>query len=167
MADPSSSGQRQDITFQQQWHYRRVDLSGYAGKAINAITLITEGYTQPGNWEIYYQDLVLVSADGTVRPIYTRQKTVSLGIDQSSGMTGVGYEANHVSGIGWWYIDGPMTYYHGDHLGSSRLMSSYHGYPTWQATFLPFGQEWSGTPSAALASPNHFKFTGAGGRPFR
>jgi hypothetical protein len=32
-------------------------------------------------------------------------------------------------------------YYHGDHLGSSRPMTAYEGFPIWEATYLPFRQE--------------------------
>jgi len=34
-------------------------------------------------------------------------------------------------------------------------MTNYNGYPTWSATFLPFGQEWN-----AQSTVNHYKFTG-------
>jgi RHS repeat-associated protein len=75
-------------------------------------------------------------------------------------VSGRGYEVNHDPGYpGSNYSDNMTNYYHGDHLGSSRLMTSVNGYPVWQATFLPFGQEW--TPEASgPPSPNHFKFTG-------
>jgi RHS repeat-associated protein len=50
----------------------------------------------------------------------------------------------------------PLTsYYHGDYLGSERLMTSENGYPVWSSTFLPFGQEWN--PQITV---NHYKFTG-------
>jgi uncharacterized protein RhaS with RHS repeats len=45
-------------------------------------------------------------------------------------------------------------YYHGDHLGSSRMMTSYNGYPVWQGAYLPFGQEWNPQPTV-----NHYKCT--------
>ncbi len=47
------------------------------------------------------------------------------------------------------------TYYHGDLLGSARLMTGSDGYPVWSATYLPFGYELSPQPT-----PNHYKFTG-------
>jgi hypothetical protein len=56
------------------WHYRRVDLSAYAGKSLQSINLIQQGDgTNGGPWDIYFQDVVLVSADGTVRPLYNRR----------------------------------------------------------------------------------------------
>ncbi len=66
---------------------------------------------------------------------------------------GVGYEVNHVSGDGFVWIT-TTTYYHGDHLGSSRQMTTVSGYPTWSSTFLPFGQEWN--PQITV---NNYKFT--------
>ncbi|MBI2682258.1 MAG: RHS domain-containing protein [Acidobacteriales bacterium] len=46
-------------------------------------------------------------------------------------------------------------YYHGDHLGSARLMTNASGNQTWSATYLPFGQEWN-----PATTTNHYKFTG-------
>lgn len=48
-------------------------------------------------------------------------------------------------------------YYHSDHLGSARLMTDASGNPVAgsEATFLPFGQEYSPTTAG-----NHYKFTG-------
>jgi RHS repeat-associated protein len=47
------------------------------------------------------------------------------------------------------------TYFHGDQIGSARLLSAGYGYPVWQGTFTPFGQE----VSPELTS-NHYKFNG-------
>ena len=139
---------------QQAWHYRRVDLSQHAGKTMSLFSMVTESTTAAGAWEIYYQDLALVARDGTVYPIYTREPTVSLTQWSSSGMSGVGYAVDH------WVASVPLaaettTYYHGDPLGSQRLMTTENGYPTWSATYLPFGQEWN--PQTTV---NHYKFTG-------
>ena len=60
----------------------------------------------------------------------------------------------HLSGVGS-NSDVSTNYYHGDHLGSQRLMTDTNGYPTWSATYLPFGQEWN--PQITV---NHYKFTG-------
>jgi RHS repeat-associated protein len=47
------------------------------------------------------------------------------------------------------------TYYHGDQIGSSRLLTAAGGWPVWQGTFLPFGEEYS-----PQITTNHYKFTG-------
>jgi RHS repeat-associated protein len=135
-----------------------VDLSPFAGKTIDHWTFNTDTSTSPGSWNIYYQDVAMFSADGTVRPIYNRQKTISLSVNAYPGMTGVGYEVNHWTlngsggGVSWLTT---TNYYHGDHLGSSRQMTTVNGYPTWSSTFLPFGQEWN--PQITV---NNYKFTG-------
>jgi len=46
-------------------------------------------------------------------------------------------------------------YYHGDQIGSSRLMTSDGGWPVWQGTFLPYGEEYN-----PEITTNHYKFTG-------
>ena len=48
-----------------------------------------------------------------------------------------------------------VHYYHGDHLGSARLMTDSSGNQSWSAAYLPFGQEWN-----PQATTNHYKFTG-------
>ena len=47
------------------------------------------------------------------------------------------------------------TYYHDDQIGSSRLMTNGFGYPVWQGTFLPYGEEYQ--PQITV---NNYKFTG-------
>src|SRR5258708_1707088 len=44
---------------------------------------------------------------------------------------------------------------HGDQIGSSRLMTSDGGWPVWQGTFLPYGEEYN-----QQITTNHYKFTG-------
>jgi RHS repeat-associated protein len=48
-------------------------------------------------------------------------------------------------------------FYHGDHLGSTRLMTNYTGakIANTEVTYLPFGQQWEN-----VTSTNHYKFTG-------
>ena len=59
------------------WHSRRFNLTPFAGKTINLVVTITEGGTPPGPWSIYYQDYVLLSADGTVHKIYSHDTSVT------------------------------------------------------------------------------------------
>jgi len=47
------------------------------------------------------------------------------------------------------------VFYHGDQLGSTRLLTDSTGATTWSATYLPFGQEWN-----PQTTTNHYKFTG-------
>ncbi|MBI3484518.1 MAG: RHS domain-containing protein [Acidobacteria bacterium] len=48
------------------------------------------------------------------------------------------------------------TYYHGDLLGSARMITDASGNKIWEASYLPFGFEYNATPNA----PTHYKFTG-------
>ncbi len=154
---PDQNGvQLNDDTSQNAWHYRRVDLGPHIGKTLVGISLLAENDTAPGNWQLDFNEIVIVSADGTVRPSYVRQTGVSLTVDASSGMSGVGYGIGHDASLP--NAQNPInttTYYHSDHLGSSRVLSSTFGYPVWQGTYLPFGQEWN--PQSTV---NAYKFTG-------
>jgi RHS repeat-associated protein len=135
------------------WHYRKFDLSGYAGKTISAPFVLMEACTQPGGaWDIYFADLVLVSADGTTRPLYTRQPSIGLSMWGSSGVVNPGYESQNWSSA---WPEGSTTYYHQDHLGTSRLITGYGGWPVWSGTFAPFGQEVN-----PEITTNTYKFTG-------
>ncbi len=136
---------------QQSWHYRRIDLSSFAGKTISQIYLNQETSTTANPWSIYYNDISIVSLDGSVRPLYNRETTVSL---THSGTSSGTASVNHLSNVSQ-IPDETTTFYHGDDLGSSRIMSSVNGYPVWQATYLPFGYEYN--PQITV---NHYKFTG-------
>jgi RHS repeat-associated protein len=136
-----------------------VDLSPLAsvsgGCTVAGINVGADGTTLNGAWNIYFNEIVIVSAHGTVRPIYAKGKTVGVGgWNTSSGMTGVGEIIEHWTGAGPWPHDS-TTYYHSDHLGTSRILTSYWGWPVWQGTFAPYGQEVS-----AQMTTNNYKFTG-------
>jgi RHS repeat-associated protein len=102
-----------------------------------------------------------LSAPGAVRPIYNRQKAMTLTVSCDSGVTECWQIIGHPTGIGWAYHT-TTTYYHGDHLGSSRFLSSYNGTPMWEATYLPYGQEHVPAGGSLPLSPagQHYKFTG-------
>jgi RHS repeat-associated protein len=138
-----------------QWDYRSASLTALAGKQISQIMLNVDGSTQPGAWDIYLQDVVLVSADGSVWPLFSQNPTVpAMTGAGSTGMTSISTSINDCSGSGCAPIN-TTTYFHGDQIGSARLMSAGHGYPVWQGTFTPFGQEVS-----AEITTNHYKFNG-------
>jgi RHS repeat-associated protein len=50
-----------------------------------------------------------------------------------------------------------VQYYHGDHLGTTRIMTNASGSKISDCTYAPYGEEVSCSPSNA---PNHYKFTG-------
>ncbi len=138
------------------WHLRKFDLSAYAGKTISQVSLMLESCTQQGGWSIFFGDIALTAADGTVFPIYNGQTSISLSMRGSDQISGAGYEVNYSDA--WGDAEQPMNtthYYHGDHLGSSRLMTAGGGWPVWQAMYLPFGYEYNPQNSVS-----NFKFTG-------
>ncbi|HJX84398.1 MAG TPA: RHS repeat-associated core domain-containing protein [Candidatus Angelobacter sp.] len=140
--------------YAQAWQDRRVDLSPLAGKTISLTALLTDYDTPGGDWTVYYRYAVLVSADGTVHPIYTRQSSISLITSASAGTSNVTYTVNHAP-VAVTDASQATEYYHGDQIGSSRLMTSGGGWPVWQGTFLPYGEEYN-----AQIGTNHYKFTG-------
>jgi RHS repeat-associated protein len=105
-------------------------------------------------WELI-ADAVIVHNDGTLAPLYNGQGSFSFGGPTiGSGMSGVSYADRHLQNIG--HTTATTTYYyHGDQIGSSRLMTSPFGEPVWNATYLPYGEEYN--PEITV---NNRKFTG-------
>jgi RHS repeat-associated protein len=136
------------------WDYRIANLDPVVGKTISQIRLYADGTTQPGQWDIYFQDLVFTGADGSIQPLYSQNATLpSLTGFGSAGMTQTSATIHDCVGAGCAPIN-TTTYYHGDQIDSSRLLTNGTGYPVWQGTFLPFGEEYN-----AEATTNHYKFT--------
>jgi hypothetical protein len=79
-------------------HFRRVDLSSSAGQMLNQISFHSHGSTKAGRWDVYFSNVQIVSADGSVRSIFVAGSTPSLFVSTSYGVTGVGWaiEHNHV-----------------------------------------------------------------------
>jgi RHS repeat-associated protein len=107
-----------------------------------------------------FNDMALVNTEGTVTPIYSAQKTMTLTATCDAGVSDCWAEVRHPQGAGWAHFT-TTRYYHGDHLGSSRLMTAYEGFPIWEATYLPYGQEHAAGGAPPLApGGQHYKFTG-------
>ena len=111
---------------------------------------------------MYFQDMALISANGTVHPLLTRESSVAMWA-YGGGQTNLSYTPT-VSTATADVTNAAQTtyYYHGDQIGSSRLMTSGGGWPVWQGTFLPYGEEYNaqiGTYNAQM-NTNHYKFTG-------
>jgi RHS repeat-associated protein len=105
--------------------------------------------------------MALVNTEGTVTPIYSAQKTMTLTATCDAGVSDCWAEVRHPQNAGWAHFT-TTRYYHGDHLGSSRLMTAYEGFPIWEATYRPFGEEHVAAGGAPPLPPssNHYKFTG-------
>jgi RHS repeat-associated protein len=137
------------------WDYRVANLNAAVGKTISQIRLYIDGTTLPGQWGIYFQDVAFNGADGAVQPLFSQNATLpSLSGFGTSGMTQISSSIHDCSGSGCAAINN-TTYFHDDQIGSARLLSNGYGYPIWQGTFTPFGQE----VSPQLTS-NHYKFNG-------
>ena len=137
-----------------QWNYRIADLSPLIGKTVSQIRLIADGLSTPGQWDMWVEDVVYTQTDGTVQPLFSEGATVpSLYTLGSSGWTNTAAAITDcTSGCA---IANTTTYYHEDQIKSSRLISNGYGYPIWQATFLPYGEEYGPQIGA-----NHYKFSG-------
>lgn len=146
------------FTTEGQWIYRTANLSAFAGKTVSDYQVVTDSTSPAGSYGIYYGDIAIVSTNGTVTSIYDGQQGATFplaynynneqtnlsAVEQSSDLTGDAEQPMNVT-----------AYYHGDHLGSARLVTAAGGWPISSDTFYPFGQEQAPPPD-----PNHYKFTG-------
>lgn len=136
-------------------HFRTIDLTPFAGKTVNQFAANQESDTASGDFAIIYEQMVLVSTDGTVHPIYTGQTSSPVSsISGTTGVTGRGSQIDVNTGHAI-YPQQTTVYFSKDQLSSSTLLTSGLGYPIWGATFLPYGQEYN----PELGGDN-FKFTG-------
>jgi RHS repeat-associated protein len=138
------------------WQMRAANLSAYQGLTLSLAILGNVEGGAPGNWDIYLGDISLVHPDGTILPIYSRTLT-------GVGTTFKGPAESNVSAITEDALDGgnpidgvtSTTFYIGDHLGSTQMLTNGGGWPVSSSQFMPFGAEiTTGT------NPNHYKFTG-------
>ena len=133
------------------WHYRRVDLSAMIGQTIQYAYVIALPTTTSGTWHGWFEDIALAGADGTVYPVYTQEASIPVST-WGYGQSNVAYTFDAVSSPD---VKANTYYYHGDQIGSARLLTSSGGWPVWQGTFLPFGEEYN-----PQISSNHYKFSG-------
>ena len=130
------------------WHVRMVDLSQYAGQTITNFNIFNTTGGAAGNWDIYFGDITLVHTDGTFIPIYSRSMT-SLSPFQGPAETALSVITEKVADMT------PLTtttYYHGDHLGSTQLLTAGTGWPVGGDIYYPYGQ-------GPMPGTNHYLFT--------
>jgi len=104
-------------------------------------------------WDLYYQDIVIVSANGSVHQVFAGQMTPSLTEVGPAGQSDLTASVDSIPNL-----PGDSTgthYYLGDHLGTAQMEFSAGGWPVWQGQFAPFGQELDQQTTAM-----HYKFTG-------
>jgi RHS repeat-associated protein len=134
-------------------HVRKMDLSAFAGKTVQQLAMNQENDTAGGSFFITYKQVSLTSADGLVQPIYTGQPSSPVSsIVATSGVTGTGsqIDVNQNKAI---YPNDTTIYYHGNQLDSSALITGGNGWPVWQATYLPYGEEYN-----PEVGDSHYKF---------
>ena len=130
------------------WHVRMVDLSQYAGQTLTNFNIFNSTGGAAGNWDIYFGDITLVHTDGTFIPIYSRSMT-SLSPFQGPAETALSVITEKVADMT------PLTtttYYHGDHLGSTQLLTAGTGWPVGGDIYYPYGQ-------GPMPGTNHYLFT--------
>ena len=147
------------LTTEGQWVYRTANLKGFIGQTVNDYQVLTDVTSPAGSYGIYYGDIAIVSTNGTVTSIYDGQQGGTFSVAYNSGNGGqTNLSAVEQSSDLTGDAEQPMNvtaYYHGDHLGSARLVTAAGGWPISSDTFYPFGQE-----QALPPDPNHYKFTG-------
>ena len=136
-------------------------MSGMAGLTTQGGWFTADTNTPAGSWALFFADVTIVSADGTVTPVFTRNYAPALTPWNQGGVSGQTST-----------VESPprdlntsfyaTTYYVSDHLGTASLeltsgnpTQGRGGWPVWRGEFAPFGQELSSSPSAM-----HYKFTG-------
>jgi RHS repeat-associated protein len=134
------------------WHLRNVDLSSFAGRTILNLNLGNYLGGPAGTWDIYFGDIAIVHANGSVTSIYNRQALGTLSTFSAAAESGVTAVAEQVADT-----DPRATtdYYLDDHLGTTQVELADGGWPLWQGQFTPFGAE---LPDGSTTM--HYKFTG-------
>jgi RHS repeat-associated protein len=147
----------QSMTTQQTWVNRSADLTGFANEVTQGYYLLTDASTPPGSWTIWYSDISIVSADGTVTQIYNREPNMTPAFHYNLNNVATNLSAvsetpsDHYANT----ANNDTTYYASDQLGTARMEFAGGGWPVWSEDFAPFGQEIS-----PQATPNNYKFTG-------
>jgi len=141
-----------NLSTQNAWVYRVVDLSAHAGKTVTMSFINNDSYSGAGNWDEYFSDIAFSRADGTVISIYNGQPSAGYTANGSSGVTNRTFAVEQVADSNQMNT---THFYLGDHLGSAQMEFTASGWPASSSQFTPFGGETNPQPTA-----NHYKFTG-------
>ena len=155
--DLQGDGEVMGLGVQSQWTYLSADLSPYAGTSMLAFILMVGTY--PGPFDMMFGDIAIVSADGTVTPIYNRQLgiTPSLAVNYGSATNLTAASEQVLNSANPLTTDAATStsYYVADHLRTTQMEFNGGGWPIWQGDFDPWGQE-RDTNTTAM----NYKFTG-------
>ena len=143
---------------QNQWVSRCMDLSGGGQTTGSTVILgvLRHSPTPAGPWDIYYADMSITSADGTVTQIAGSNPT----IDPTPYFIG---DSAHENASAQGQLIPAATlgataathFFMNDDLGTAQMEFSSGGWPLWQGQFTPFGQE-----LLYQKTLNNYKFTG-------
>src|SRR5947209_14243875 len=87
------------------------------GKTVSMVYLYVAP-TGSGSWSGYFNDVAIVSSDGTVYPLFSQNDTATFSaMDHSSGISAINYEVNRDATAATYPYS--THYYHGDQIGSS------------------------------------------------
>jgi RHS repeat-associated protein len=146
--------------YQGGWHTRNFDLSQYQGQQVRNWGIDASYQTPVGNWDIYFADVSIIRADGSVIQLYDQSDGVGLTSMPAndlnySSITNLKIETTASVPDSSGVQAGTIHYYIDDHLGTTQMELSAGGWPVWQGQFTPFGGELSDG-----GTPMHYKFTG-------
>jgi RHS repeat-associated protein len=137
-----SDGQQSNLDYvQNQWHLRTFDLSQFQGETISDLIALNERTGAVGQYDYYFGDIAMRRADGTVVPVWA-------GAPAPSGLTGtvfgpgsatVNVDSGQPAGVNSTAQN--THYYLDDYLGTTQMELSSGGWPVWEGSFTPFGQE--------------------------
>lgn len=97
-------------------------------------------------YDIFLDDLVILSSDGTVTPIYVRKSGTTLTNQWNEGQSNLSaVEERGLIDNSFAAAQYNTTYYISDQIGSTRLSLAGGGWPVASSTFYPFGHEASST----------------------
>lgn len=162
--DPSNVSSAND----NQWHDRVVDLSVFAGHILSDIGTATESYPPSGAWDMYFGDIGILSADGTYTPIFNQGMELAMSQFGAGGQTDLSGTVDTVTGgIGASVGSPSVRYYLADQVGTTQMELSSGGWPVWQGSFTPFGEEIINGGNQIVPGPvtadgtnNRYRFTG-------
>src|SRR6185437_13825665 len=134
------------------WHNRTVDLTAFAGKTATKLWVASSTATPVGSWNIYYGDIAIHSADGTVTTIYERGPSEGFSYWTGGGETNPQAIVERTNTAGDAETPGTTTtYYVADQINSARMMLTAGGWPVSMDTYYP-----SGTEAYPPGDANHY-----------
>jgi len=147
------------------WQHLVGDLTPYAGLTVASGYAGIHQQMPPGDFNMWYVNVAIITADGRTLPITTGQ---SQSVPNFSGSPCGG--SNLASSTDPFVTTGSdsaegTSYFLDDHLGTTQMELSSGGWPLWQGQFTPFGQEVGITTSVLGQQPAdgtsmRYKFTG-------